>query len=305
MRQTLAVLILATSIMSFAAGPRSVLASENQVITLPVRDADFAAVQSCALDENPACRQCANHGSSNISLMNYSILHHALQKGGVTMPLRPVPSPNSERSRVMVADGSADIKSDWAFNIENNDAVLKTAPIILAGELEKGLYGHRGINDVRAGIAIEDAKDLRGVSIRNWRLDWQVMEDLTPKSLISAPTVKQMFALIDLRRADFTLLEFSSEPDMGREIDGIRLVPFAGVKVSLPESQHFMVSRKLPHADEIVDAVNRGIKILREEGFIRRCLVNSGMINQRVEGWRTLNQTMPPFDKASLTVPSN
>ncbi|WP_430474273.1 hypothetical protein ACQ0MK_20970 [Thalassospira lucentensis] len=275
------------------------------MITVPVRDADFAVVEACALDENPACRQCVEQGSNNVSLMNFSILSEALQKGGITAPLRPVPSPNSERSRLMVANGSADIKSDWAFNIENNENVLKTAPIILAGELEKGLYGHRGINDIRAGIAIEDVKDLRGVSIRTWRLDWQVMEDLAPKSLTSVPTVKQMFALIDLRRADFTLLEFSSEPDMGREIDGIRLVPFAGVKVSLPESQHFMVSRKLPHADEIVEAVNRGIAILREEGFIRRCLVNSGMINQRVEGWRTLNQAMPPFDKANLTDPSN
>ncbi|MEQ8389719.1 MAG: hypothetical protein RIB30_01895, partial [Thalassospira sp.] len=82
------------------------MARESQVITVPVRDADFAVVEACALDENPACRQCVEQGSNNVSLMIFSILSVALQKGGITAPLRPVPSPNSERSRVMVADGS-------------------------------------------------------------------------------------------------------------------------------------------------------------------------------------------------------
>ncbi|MBX2830263.1 MAG: hypothetical protein KTR23_03650 [Rhodospirillales bacterium] len=237
--------------------------------------------------------------------MNYTILHQALEKGGINATIKPILSPNSERSRKMVANGLADIKTDWAFNIDNNEAVVKTAPFILAGELEKGLYGRPGTDQFSANTIIHDAKSLRAVSIRNWRLDWQVMEELAPKSLSNAATVKQMFALIDLHRADFTLLEFSSAPDMGREIDGIRLVPFTGVKVSLPESQHYMVSRMLPNADVIIGGINRGIAALRNEGFIRRCLVNSGMVNQRVEGWRTLNYTPQPYDEAGLSVPTN
>jgi len=305
MRRSSALLIIATSIISFAFGPKNVQASENQVISFAIREADFADVQSCALGQDDSCRQCVDQSSSNVSLMNYSILYQALQKGGINATIKPILSPNSERSRKMVASGLADIKTDWAFNIDSNDAVVKTEPFILAGELEKGLYGRQGTDQFSANTLIHDAKSLRAVSIRNWRLDWQVMEELNPKSLSSAATVKQMFALIDLRRADFTLLEFSSAPDMGREVDGIRLVPFTGVKVSLPESQHYMISRKMPNADVIMSGVNRGLTMLRQEGFIHRCLVNSGMINQRVEGWRTLNQVSAPYNEASLAIPSN
>lgn len=305
MHKALALLTLFLTTLLSAAGMTPAQASEKQVITLPVREAEIAEVNSCFLDPSDSCRQCRAVNFGNVSLVNYAILLQALHEGGIDARLQPVPSPNSERSRKMVSSGSAHIKVDWSFNIDADDSVLKTAPIILNGELEKGLYGRPDATGSGAEALFDDISKLRAVSVRNWRLDWQVLEMLGPKSLNSAATMRQMFAMIELHRADFTLLEFSSAPDLAREIDGIRLIPFAGVKVSLPASQHFMVSRHLPDAEKIVAAINYGIGTLREQGFIRRCMVNSGMISEQVADWRILNQSSITTGNLVSTIPSN
>ncbi|WP_417815057.1 hypothetical protein [Thalassospira alkalitolerans] len=258
-------------------------------LTFPVRDADMSGVVSCYRGQNAFCDRCEAPNINNVSLANYTILRHALTIGGVTAPLVPVASPNSERSRMMIASGKASIKSDWTFNIDGNKAVLKSVAFIENGEIEKGIFGRADNVSLAAVRHVDDLKGLRAVMNRNWRLDWQVLEELAPGQLLNAATSRQIFNLIDQRRADFTLLEFSAAADKGREIDGIRLVPVPGIKVALPGSQHFMISRRLPNAKDILDRLNTGIEALRANGFIRKCLIQSGIFNARVAYWSVIN----------------
>ncbi|PKR60129.1 hypothetical protein [Thalassospira lohafexi] len=286
-------------------GAKSQTLTDDQVILMPVSTVDIVDINNCIASQSEDCRKCATRGISNLSLMNYTLLREALHAGGLKTEVRPVESPNSERSRKMVASGAAHVKTDWTFNIAENEDVLETAPVIRSGEIEKGLYANSNLVNFFAEKSLEGVHELRAVGIRTWRLDWQVLESLNPASLTSAATKSQLFSLIDAGRADFTLLEFSSSENMGREIDGIRLFPIAGVKVALPESQHFMVSRKLKNANAVVQALNRGIKTLRQNGFIRQCLVNSGMINPDVDEWRTLPGPVIEQSAKERASPSN
>lgn len=260
-----------------------------QAIRIPVKQADIAGVEACINSGSEDCRKCRIPGQSNLSLMNYTLLREALTAGGITAEVVPVQSPNSERSRKMIRAGIADVKTDWVFNISPAEGALKTAPLFQSGEIEKGLYARPGFMADDLPETLEDIGTLRAVGIRTWRLDWQVLESLPVASLISAATTRQMFSLIDAGRADFTLLEFSSQEDMGREIDGIWLYPITGIKVSLPATQHFMVSDQLEDANKVVAALDRGIRVMRDNGFIHRCLVNNGVINPAVENWHNLN----------------
>ncbi|AJD53432.1 hypothetical protein SAMN02744133_10552 [Thalassospira xiamenensis M-5 = DSM 17429] len=304
MRIMQSVMTIAASFMLLATSASTAPLKQDQIIRLPVRQADIEGVEACIRSPSDDCRKCRESNQSNLSLMNYTLLHEALHAGGIKAEVEPVISPNSERSRKMIASGMADIKTDWAFNISGNDDFLKTDPLLRAGEIEKGLYAPRGFMEGKADNALPDIHTLRAVGIRNWRLDWQVLESLPLASLTNAATVKQMFSIINAGRADFTLLEFSSRPDMGREVDGIWLYPIPGIKVSLPETQHFMVSRKLKDADKVIEALNRGIKTLRDNGFIRLCLMNNGVIHPEVEDWHTLNATAETVDKDHPTVSS-
>lgn len=299
----LVALILALCALD-AFGSDGASATETIDIRLPVRESDYDVVQNCQNDSRPDCRMCLEGAPSNASLVIYAILQKALTAGGLQAIVKAVPSPNSERSRKMISDGIADIKSDWEFNIDMAPNVLKSAPILRNGEFQKGIYVRQDTLRARAETPISDVHQLTAVSIRTWRLDWEVLESLGPKSLISAPTTLQMSALINAGRADFTLLEFSSDPDMARKYYGVSLYPLHGVKVILPGSQHFMVSQHLPDAEKIVAALDTGLEALHRSGFIRQCLVNSGIINARVEDWRILN---PAEDRAGVekTVSSN
>jgi hypothetical protein len=279
-------------------------ATETVDIRFPVREAEFEAVLSCQNDSNPDCRSCLAYRTSSTSLVMYSILMEALRAGGLAASVEVVPSPNSERSRMMVSEGFADIKSDWDFNIDADPDVLKSAPILRRGAVEKGIYVRQDSLTPSDNKPISNVHNMSAVSIRTWRLDWDVLESLAPASLTSAATKQQMYAMINANRADFTLLEFSSTPGMVQNIEGIRLYPMQGVKVVLPASQHFMISRHLPNADKIVAALNSGINALHANGFIHQCLANSGIINEQVKDWRILNplegQTVP-----EITTPSN
>ena len=279
-------------------------ATETVDIRFPVREAEFEAVHSCQNDSNPDCRSCLADWPSNASLVMYSILQASLNAAGFAANVKVVPSPNSERSRMMVSKGVADIKSDWSFNIDADPEVLKSAPILRQGTVEKGIYVRQDNVTLRNYKPISDVHHMSAVSIRTWRLDWEVLESLGPASLSSAATKQQMFAMINANRADFTLLEFSSGPGMVHDLENIRLYPMPGIKVILPASQHFMISRHLPDAQKIVAALNTGINALHNNGFIHQCLTNSGIINEQVRDWHILN---PPENQAApeKTTPSN
>lgn len=304
MRIVQSVMTIAASLMLFATSASTAPLKQDRIIQIPVRQADIDDVEACIRNPSDDCRKCLQSNQSNLSLMNYTLLREALHAGGIEADIQPIISPNSERSRKMIASGMADIKTDWAFNISGNGDLLETEPFLMAGEIEKGLYVPRGFIDGHADNALPDIHNLRAVGIRNWRLDWQVLESLPLASLTNAATIKQVFSIINAGRADFTLLEFSSRPDMGREVDGIWLYPIPGIKVSLPETQHFMVSRKLKDADRVVEVLNRGIKALRDNGFIRLCLMNYGIIRPDVQNWHTLNATSETVDKDHPTVSS-
>ncbi|KJE35792.1 hypothetical protein UF64_06630 [Thalassospira sp. HJ] len=270
-----------------ASGP--LYAAEPLEIRLPVRESEFEDVRACQLNPDSACRSCLADHSSSASLVIYSILQEALTAGGIKAKVRAIPSPNSERSRKMVSDGLADVKSDWEFNIDPYPDLLKSAPILRKGEFEKGVYVSPDTLALRSDAPISDLHDMQAVSIRTWRLDWEALENLVPKSLASAPTTFQIYSLINAGRADFTLLEFSSEPDLTRRNEDVTLYPMPGVKVILPGSQHFMISRRLPGAQNFLKALDHGLTTLRQSGFIRQCLVNSGIINEKVADWKILN----------------
>jgi hypothetical protein len=283
--------------MAFICGPGfdfPAWAQRGIVISMPVRSADFAGVLDCYKDDGKKdaggfCDRCRAQNLNNVSLLNYVILREALRSGGMDARIFPIESPNSERSRKMVESGMATVKSDWAFNIDGDKDVIKTSAFIRAGTFVKGVYGLAGNAKLQSVRTRDDLHDLKGVMNPNWRLDWKIMQSLGAADIFPVSTTAQVFRLIGDHRADFSLFEFSPAQDMGRSFDHIRLVPVPGIKVVLPESQHFMVSRRFPLAHEVAGAIDKGLVVIADQGLIDRCLRQSGVLNPRVKDWFPIN----------------
>jgi hypothetical protein len=266
-------------------------AQADPPLIVPVRSTDLEGVQKCYDDPQSSgfCDRCKSPNNNNNSLTNYVLLRETLKAGGMDVRLVGIDSPNSARSRMMVETGVATIKADWNFNIDNNDLVLKSDAFIRSGELFKGVYGlpdNTSLHNIRD---IGDIRPLIAATNPHWRLDWQVLKNMELASLYPVSTTAQMYHLIAQRRVDFTLLEFSPRADMMREFDGEKLVPAPGVKVAMPGSQHFMVSRKDARAQEIIAVLNRGLKALRQNGLLAQCLRQGGLINAQTADWKVLN----------------
>ena len=260
-------------------------------LIMPVRAIDLGDVQQCYRDPHPGgfCDGCKSPNNGNNSLTNYVILREALKAGGMDIRVIGIASPNSARSRVMVETGLATIKADWDFNMDHNDRVLKSDAFIGPGELFKGIYGRVDNALLRNVRSLDDLRNLTATTNPNWRLDWLILQNINPAYVFSASTTTQMYHLIGEGRVDFTLLEFSPQPGMMRELDGQKLLPVPGVKMALPASQHFMVSTRDARASEIIAAVNRGLRVLRENGVLTQCLRQGGLINPATENWKVLN----------------
>ncbi len=290
-------LILRVSVLTVLVFPVLSFAGEPP-ITFPVTETDYKAIRPCTTGSPhhlSNCKACDPRVSTSNAYVNYSILVNALQKAGMQTLVSVISSPNSERGRKLVLSGGATIRGDWDFNIDGEQSVYRTDAYILPGTIAKGLYGLT-TNPLLKGIS--NQKELRKLTAAmnpTWRLDWNILARMGLRSLKRVSTKPQMFTLVAKRGVDFTLLEFSSFEDMRQTSGNIYLTPAEGVKVLLPNSQHFMISKKAPHAAEIQTSINKGLAILHKNGFIQACLKHSGIINSRVESWTVLNPDTPPL----------
>lgn len=235
---------------------------------------DVRDFRSQLLDSNP--------------VLDSVLIARALALAGVKTEFTVVTIPNSAREREMISDDIADIAgtTQWDFykNIYKNKCVFSDI-VIPDGFFEKGLYTTKAKSE---SIRILSANDLSKYSIainKNWVVDWETLEAFHPKYLYDTPTRQSMFSMVLNERADFTLQGFSANTDLSIEENGVRLYPVKGVKIILNGTRHFMINRK---KRELLDAVERGIKIMKNDGSLMAILKQSGFDNNATASWKIL-----------------
>jgi hypothetical protein len=97
-----------------------------------------------------------------------------------------------------------------------------------------------------------------------------------------------MGTMVERGRVDFLVGEFPGAEDLSQYINGFRFIPVPGLKVALPGSRHVAISRQAPHAERIFDAVQIGLKILRERGLIKKGYQTVGFLNPLIDDWEVL-----------------
>jgi len=115
------------------------------------------------------------------------------------------------------------------------------------------------------------------------------LENLKLKKLINTTKWKFIVRMVSIKRGDFLLASFQNTEDLSFFSEGIKLVPIQGLKVGLQGSRHFAISKNYPKSKELFKALNKGMKILRKEGIIKKAYEQSGFFNEKVKNWKKLN----------------
>ncbi len=164
-------------------------------------------------------------------------------------------------------------------------------PVIEFGEFEAGLYFNAQLPHLEH-TSYSELKKLKVVSNPRWNADW--------RALSNSPMVVQnfigpwenMLAMVNANIVDVMLINFSLIRDLDLIFKGNLYRPIHGLKVVLPDSRHFVVSKRHPKGEVVFKALQKGLRIMREQGRIKRLYQQAGVFNQLVRDWKVVNKDM-------------
>ena len=222
------------------------------------------------------------------------LVHQALRLGGVRAPItiEPLNATGPQRFLQKLANGQATIMGEslWLSDIERaGNQVTASSSIIADGRFLVGIYTHPNNQKALQTKSLQDLKQLRFVSNRNWANDWRTLESLEVKTLYSANYFKSMLHMVRAGRADALLSAFPSTHTLIREHEGNGLIPIANIRIALRGSRHFAVSMSHSNSQRLFAALERGLTQLRQQGKIEQAYQESGFYHPATQNWPILN----------------
>ena len=229
----------------------------------------------------------------NRSLVSLILLQKAARIGGFTKPILVEGAPNSSRNLNLTKSGKFlaigyDIWKEAAENYSEN--LYISDPIIDEGQFEKGIYGLKSNSNLFAINSLKDLQECCSILENpSWVVDHKTISEMKIKKVADSFTHESMMKMIDAGRADFVLFEFGQGQNMSLHQYGVTLEAVPGYKVAMRSSRHFVVSKKHPDGKEFFAALQRGIKILKQQNTFYDAFTEVGFFNSRTKEWKFIN----------------
>ncbi len=227
------------------------------------------------------------------------LLQQALALGKFAHPLSFTREENYFRSIRNVQDGKTLTMAGtiWLEDLESvKEQVYISPPLVRNGEFVVGLYTSQDNLLALSSKTLSELIQLRAVTSRQWKPDLEALNQLGFHKIMYTPNWVNMARMIQARRVDLTLAPFEPSADLHIQVENIKLVPVSGVKVAIPGSRHWPISRAHPLGMEFYQALERGLAIMRSQGTIERAYRECGFFQSAVDDWTLLN----PPTKADL-----
>jgi len=224
------------------------------------------------------------------------LLQQALALGGFKEKVTLRPENSYLRILKLVTDGHVALSGAlmWREDIKPYASHLfKTKAVVKEGEFIAGLYTRADNKRALQANTLEKVSHLSAASNSHWNADVKTLTELGIRKIYFSTYWVQIVRMVVANRADVTLAPFQVNPDMKVMVNGLELVPIPGIKVALPGSRHWPVSKKHPKAQEIFDALVRGIEILERKKIIQRAYEECGFFHPQVKNWVLLNPSAP------------
>lgn len=220
------------------------------------------------------------------------LLQQALDLGGFKEKVTLRPENSYLRILKLVADGHVALSGAlmWREDIKPYASHLfKTKAVVKEGEFIAGLYTRADNQRALQANTLEKVSHLSAASNSHWNADVKTLAELGIRKIQFSTYWVQIVRMVVAKRADVTLAPFQVNPDMKVMVDGLELVPIPGIKVALPGSRHWPISKTHPRGEEIFTALARGIEELEKRNIIQRAYEECGFFHPEVKDWKLLN----------------
>jgi len=220
------------------------------------------------------------------------LAQQALKLGGFTNEFNYAPGKVNFRNTKMLQDGDLLISFDSYWKSDAQvlaDKLYISEPVIREGEYVAGIYTSPYNQKVLQVKELEDLRKLTAVSTPKWKTDWKTLQSLPLKELIQENSWLSMARMVNLQWVDFLLMPFNSTLDQSFTMEKIHLVPVKNIAIVLKDSRHFVISKGHLHGEAAFKAINKGLKILREQGTISKAYTEAGFFIDRTQ-YEILNQ---------------
>ncbi len=216
------------------------------------------------------------------------LMSKALMIGGIDAEISFVKAPNYTRALIQASKGKADLPAEtiWKPEVDRKFFYI-TDPVFRKGEIELGVYVLPSNSKILEVDALNELQKFSAVSSSNWLMNWGTLLEMGI-TRHNAPRIELMYKMVEAGRVDFYLTSFTRKEDFSSEQAGVRLIPIPNIKVGLNNSRHFAVSKASPHGERIFEALQKGLKILRKKGVIRKAFEQSGYLDARVKNWKRI-----------------
>lgn len=207
------------------------------------------------------------------------IAQQALALGGFHHRFQYAPGKLNFRNTKLLEAGKLLISFDsyWLADANKiNRDVYISQPLINKGDYIAGIYTSPNNHAVLAIKELVDLQHFTAVSTPKWTTDWQTLQALPLKELVREDEWLSQARMVNLGWIDFILMPFHSTPDKSFTMDKIHLVPVKNIGIELKDSRHFVISKKHPLGQEAIQALNKGLSILKSKHRINKAYTEAG-----------------------------
>ena len=223
------------------------------------------------------------------------IIKQALHYGGLTIDFEFVVAPNKKRAAALLTGGKVVISNFIGFLKSQPEAAHISSPVIESKALLKGIYGLATNTALMKVKSIDDLKLLKGVLVSSWLSDIATLKSHGLTQIELTPNYQTLFTRITYRDTDYTLLDFpywknSDNQPLVRHLNENKLYAVPNVAIAIEGSRHFFISKKHPDGERVYQALEKGLKIMKEQGTIKKYYQQINMFNNGLTGFKVLNE---------------
>lgn len=276
------------------------LISLNTISTLPtvkvsIETDIYQYAQEVLAGQSPLAVENFTGEHSQRDVVEFILVQKALALGGLNINFSFIVGNYDARNIKLLQDGLLLINFDsmWHSHVSmlKEDVYISDA-VIRKGEYWAGIYTSQENKKNFSIKSLAQFKQLTVASSTNWHVDWQTLSQMKPKALIHQEEWQSMAKLVSLGWVDVMLAPFTQKTPFSYEGTNYKIVAIEGVKVALNDSRHFVVSRKHPYGEKTFIALQKGLKILRQQGVIKKAYQQSGFFNEQVKDWLIINKSL-------------
>lgn len=258
-----------------------------------------------ALLNGRSCQNVNNYIDPNAFRITIElvVLCKALNYGGLAATLKFESAANYSRALLDVKKGNVVMPAatSWADDIDEMH-LYKTDPIFAPTEFVKGIFTTPKLKDeierkiaqaVRQGkTPLSVFQSYSFISNKLWQEDWQIIKKLQFPAATTAKINTSICKIIEAQRVSLYLGELImlGINRWGFPCDNIQLVPIEGFKIEFNSSRHYAVSKQHPNGELIFNALQRGIKKMRDTGEMQQAHFPIAANKATIDSWINLNE---------------